>query len=253
MSVADDLVTVPCLEDNYAFLFPAGDRVVLVDAPEAPPILAALRERGWTLTDILLTHHHPDHIDGVAELVAATGAKVWGNADDSGRLPPLDHPVRPGDRIEIGGETADIWDVSGHTIGHIAYIFSRTAFTGDSLMAAGCGRLFEGTPEQMHESLGRFSALPDDTLIASGHEYTRSNLAFAASLEPDSEAIKSRASEVDGLRERGAFSVPSRLGDERDTNPFLRSHADALKAATGTLGQSDADTFAALRRAKDAF
>jgi hydroxyacylglutathione hydrolase len=253
MTVADSLVTVPCLKDNYAYLFRAGDRVAVVDVPEAAPILAALQERDWTLTDILITHHHWDHVDGVADLVAATGAGVWGNAEDAARLPPLDHAIRPGERIEIGDESAEIWDVSGHTIGHIAYIFSGAAFTGDSLMAAGCGRLFEGTPERMHGSLGQFNTLPGDTLIASGHEYTASNLAFARSLEPDSEQLISRASEVEKLRAEDLPTVPSTLAEERRTNPFLRSHVDTIKAATGTIGQSDTATFAASRRAKDAF
>ena len=253
MTVAESLVTVPCLKDNYAYLFRAGDRVAVVDVPEAAPILAALRERDWTLTDILITHHHWDHVDGVADLVAETGAKVWGNAEDAERLPPLDHPVRPGDTVAIGPESAEVWDVSGHTIGHIAYIFSGTAFTGDSLMAAGCGRLFEGTPERMHASLTQFADLPDDTVVASGHEYTAANLAFARSLEPENQALTFRATEVDGLRAKGVPSVPSTLGEERRTNPFLRSHDEALKAATGTTGQPDVETFAAARRAKDAF
>ncbi|TFL19971.1 hydroxyacylglutathione hydrolase [Jannaschia formosa] len=253
MTLAPSLVTVPCLSDNYAFLFRSGDRVGVVDVPDAGPILAALKERDWTLTDILLTHHHWDHVDGVADLVAETGAKVWGNAEDAERLPPLDNPVRPGDTIRIGEAEARVWDVSGHTIGHVAFVFEDVAFTGDSLMAAGCGRLFEGTAERMHRSLSQFADLPDDLLIASGHEYTAANLAFAATLEPGSAALNSRASEVGALRAEGVPSVPSTLGEERHTNPFLRSHVDAVKAATGTIGQSDETTFAAARRAKDAF
>jgi hydroxyacylglutathione hydrolase len=253
MSVADTLVTVPCLEDNYAYLFRSGDRTAVVDVPEAGPVLAALAVRGWTLTDILLTHHHHDHVNGVPELVAATGAAVWGAAADAERLPPLDHALAPGDRVAIGAEEAEVWDVSGHTLGHIAYIFGDVAFTGDSLMAGGCGRLFEGTPARMHESLTRFADLPDAMLIASGHEYTTANLAFAASLEPESQTLISRASEVDRLRAEGRPTVPSTLGEERGTNPFLRSHVEAVKAATGTIGQDDVETFAATRRAKDTF
>ncbi|MEM7488010.1 MAG: hydroxyacylglutathione hydrolase [Pseudomonadota bacterium] len=253
MPLADTLVTVPCLTDNYAFLFRSGDRVAVVDVPHAAPILSALRERGWTLTDILLTHHHWDHVDGVADLVAATGAEVWGAAADAHRLPPLDHALSPGDAFSIGAETATAIDVSGHTVGHLAFLFDGVAFTGDSLMAAGCGRLFEGTPEQMHASLMRFADLPGETLIASGHEYTTSNLAFAASLEPESAEIISRRAEVERLRTEGEPSVPSTLDAERNTNPFLRAHTTALKDATGTTGQSDETTFAAARRAKDAF
>ncbi|MEM8824033.1 MAG: hydroxyacylglutathione hydrolase [Pseudomonadota bacterium] len=253
MAVADTLVTIPCLQDNYAFLFRSGDRVAVVDVPEAGPILAALKARGWILTDILLTHHHWDHVDGVADLVAATGAKVWGAAADAHRLPPLDHAVAPGDSIRIGAEKGHVIDVSGHTIGHIAFLFDGVAFTGDSLMASGCGRLFEGSAEQMHASLGQFADLPGNTLIASGHEYTANNLAFAASLEPENPGITYRIAEVEKFRSEDKPSVPSTLDTERNTNPFLRAHVPALKGATGTTGQSDAITFAAARRAKDAF
>lgn len=258
--IADGLVVVPMLRDefpdlldNYGFLFAVGDRVVCVDAARADPLLAAARVQGWTITDILLTHHHPDHIDGVAGIVAATGAKVWGNAADAHRLPPLDHAVAPGDTIDIAGATARVWDVSGHTQDHVAYVFDGIAFTGDSLMVAGCGRLFEGTPEQMHTSLAQFAALPEGTLIASGHEYTETNLAFALSLEPSNPALISRQADVTAVRARGRPSVPSPLRIERLTNPFLRASDPALKAATGTSGQSDTETFAAARRAKDAF
>jgi hydroxyacylglutathione hydrolase len=253
MALSDDLVTVPCLRDNYAFLFRAGDRVACVDAPEAGPILAALRDREWALTDILLTHHHDDHVQGVAALREATGARVWGAAADSHRLPPLDHALSPGDVVEIGPEVGHVIDVSGHTMGHIAYLFGSVAFTGDSLMSGGCGRLFEGTPERMHASLSQFAGLPGTILIASGHEYTRTNLAFALSLEPDRPEVISRDAEAAARRGAGRPTVPSTLEAERNTNPFLRVHEPGLKAATGTIGQADETTFAAARRARDAF
>ncbi|CTQ31470.1 hydroxyacylglutathione hydrolase [Jannaschia rubra] len=253
MTVARTLFTVPCLKDNYAFLFRSGDRVAVVDVPEAGPVLAALKDKGWQLTDILLTHHHDDHIQGVAEVVQATGADVWGAAADVHRLPPLDHAVSPGDVVVIGEEEAQVIDVSGHTMGHVAYLFDGVAFTGDSLMAAGCGRLFEGTAERMLASLRQFADLSDDTLIASGHEYTLNNLAFARSLEPDNGDIISRIAETEAARAKDLPSVPSALGLERNTNPFLRAHVPDLKDATGTTGQSDDATFAAARRAKDAF
>jgi hydroxyacylglutathione hydrolase len=253
MALTKTLVTVPCLKDNYAFLFRSGDRVACVDVPEAGPILAELRARDWRLTDILLTHHHRDHVDGVPDLVAATGAAVWGAAADAHRLPPLDHALAPEDDVTIGAETGRVIDVSGHTVGHVAYLFDGVAFTGDSLMAGGCGRLFEGDAAQMHASLSRFADLPGDTLVASGHEYTASNLAFASSLEPDLAPLISRIEETSRLRGDGRPTVPSQLETERGTNPFLRSGDSRLKAATATLGRSDVETFAAARRAKDAF
>ncbi len=251
--LAASLVTIPCLKDNYAFLIRSGARVAVVDVPEADPVLAELDRRGWTLTDILLTHHHDDHIQGVSDVVAATGAKVWGAAADAHRLPPLDHALKPGDTVTLGDAEGHVIDVSGHTIGHIAFIFDGLAFTGDSLMAAGCGRLFEGTPAQMHASLAQFADLPGDTLIASGHEYTTGNLSFALSLEPASGDLISRVAEVKRLVAEGKPSVPSTLAIERNTNPFLRASDPALKAATGTSEQSDEATFAATREAKDAF
>ncbi|MBM2576170.1 hydroxyacylglutathione hydrolase [Jannaschia sp. Os4] len=255
MTVADTLVTIPCLEDNYAFLFRAGDRTVLVDVPKAAPIAAALDERGWRLTDVLLTHHHWDHVDALPDLLAMRdgGVAVWGAEADAHRLPPLDERVVPGTGIEIGGARAEVWDVSGHTMGHVAFVFDGVAFTGDSLMAGGCGRLFEGTPERMHESLSQFDALPDETLIASGHEYTTTNLRFALSLEPGRAALTSRLAEAEAARAAGRPTVPSTLGLERRTNPFLRSHDPALKAATDTADRPDVETFAATRRARDRF
>lgn len=259
-SISETLVVIPLLRDrfpnlmnNYGYLFRAGDRVVCVDCAVAAPILEVLNDHDWALTDILLTHHHWDHVDGVADLVAATGAKVWGHEKDAHRLPPLDHALSAGDVIEISGHRAEIWDVSGHTLNHIAFIFEGIAFTGDSLMVAGCGRLFEGSPDLMFNSLMKFKDLPDETLIASGHEYTLDNLAFALSLEPDNGALISQKAKVEGGRAANRPSVPSPLSVERNTNPFLRCHMVGLKAATGTIGQSDTDTFAAARRAKDAF
>ncbi len=252
MSLRDGLVTIPCLSDNYAFAFRSGERVAVVDVPEAGPVLAALEARGWRATDILLTHHHPDHVQGVAEVVAATGAAVWGAAADAHRLPALDHALAPGDHVAIGTETARVVDVSGHTMGHIAFLFDGVAFTGDSLMAGGCGRLFEGSPDVMHASLAQFADLPGDTLVASGHEYTAANLAFALSLEPGHAALISRRAEVERRRAEGVPSVPSTLDTERRTNPYLRTGEAGLKAATGTTGRPDAETFAAVRRAKDA-
>lgn len=255
--MALELVTLPCLADNYAYLIhnPATGATGVVDVPDAAPILAELARREWVLSDIFLTHHHDDHIGGVKALRAATGARVWGAAADRHRLPPLDMALAEGDRVPFGGEEAEVMDVSGHTIGHIAYVFagSGLAFTGDSLMAAGCGRLFEGSADQMWASLQKLAALPDATRICSGHEYTASNLRFAASIEPANPAIAARTLRVMKARAEGRASVPSRLSGERATNPFLRAHLPEMKAALGMAGASDAATFAELRARKDRF
>lgn len=252
-----DLVTVPCLKDNYSFLIHdavSGDTAV-IDVPEAAPILAALAERCWRLTDILLTHHHWDHVDGVADLVAATGARVTGAKSDAHRLPSLDLAVSEGKDIEVCGQRAQVWDVSGHTVGHIAFVFpdAGLAFTGDSLMAGGCGRLFEGSPDQMWTSLSKLAQLPPETLICSGHEYTTSNLRFAATLEPDNPDLMLRIERVASARAKGLPTVPSTLTEEVATNPFLRAGLPGMKAALGMKNASDAESFAEIRARKDKF
>ena len=251
------LRTVPCLKDNYAFLLhdPASGATAVIDVPEAPPILAALQAEGWTLTDILLTHHHWDHIDGVPDLLAATGARVTGAQADAYRLPPLDVAVAEGETITLGGHAAQIIDVSGHTLGHIAYHFAEDAllFTGDSLMAMGCGRLFEGTPQTMWQSLRKMAKLPGETLVCSGHEYTSANLAFAESLDPDHRPLTRRAKQIRAMRKAGEATVPSILSDELATNPFLRARDPGFKELLGMADASDADCFAHLRALKDSF
>jgi hydroxyacylglutathione hydrolase len=249
------LATVPCLADNYAFLaHDAGTgATACIDVPDAAPILAELAARGWRLTDILITHHHDDHIRGVPALVAATGAKVTGHAADAHRLPPLDRAVNPGDTVSVGGVAGRVIAVPGHTTGHVAYLFPGLAFTGDSLMAAGCGRLFEGTAAQMHAAFAAFDALPDDTLVCSGHEYTAANLRFALSLEPGNPALVARAEATAAARAKGIPTVPSTLGLERATNPYLRVHTPELAAAIGLAGADPVAVFAAVRAAKDRF
>lgn len=250
-----DVVTVPCLRDNYAYLAhdPASGATACIDVPEAAPLLAALWDRGWRLSDILITHHHPDHVDGVAALVAATGARVTGAAADAHRLPPLDRAVAPGDRVEIGTVTGEVLDVSGHTVGHVAFVFPGFAFTADSLMALGCGRLFEGTPAQMWDSLRRLAALPPDTLICSGHEYTAANAGFALTIEPGNPKLVERAGAVRAAHAAGHPTVPSTLADELATNPFLRAHLPEIKAALGMAAAPDAAVFAEIRARKDRF
>jgi len=251
------IVTVPCLSDNYAFLLhdASTGATAVVDVPDAAPVQAELTARGWTLTDILITHHHWDHIDGVATLVAATGAKTWGNAADADRLPPLDHAVLPGQPVTVGSETGVVIEVSGHTVGHIAFHFpeSSAVFTADSLMALGCGRLFEGSPEMMHASLARLAALPPETLVCSGHEYTASNAKFALTIDPGNPALISRVRAITDARAENRPTVPSTLQEERDTNPFLRAHDPAIRAQLGLEAADDVAVFAEIRARKDRF
>jgi hydroxyacylglutathione hydrolase len=252
-----DLVTIPCLSDNYAFLIhdPASGETAVIDVPDAAPILNALRQRGWTLSQILLTHHHADHIQGVAELRAATGAKVAGYGADAHRLPPLDTALVEGQSVQVGGEAGTVIDVSGHTLGHIAFHFPASAlvFTADSLMACGCGRLFEGSGPQMWASLSKLARLPPETLVCSGHEYTASNARFALSLEPDNQALISRVAAIADARQKGHPTVPSRLSEELATNPFLRANLPQMKARLGLAEASDAAVFTEIRARKDRF
>ena len=252
-----ELVTIPCLKDNYAYLLhDAGSgETVLIDAPDAAPILAELQKRSWGLDAIWLTHHHWDHIDGVTALVEATSAAVLGAAADAHRLPPLTRALAEGDSIAVGTELAHVLDVSGHTLGHIAFYLptSGFAFTADSLMAAGCGRLFEGTPDQMFASLAKLRALPPETLICSGHEYTTTNLAFAATVDPQNPALQARIAKVAKARAEHRATVPSRLSGELATNPFLRANDPYIRATLGMTLASDAEVFARLRSMKDSF
>lgn len=252
-----DLVTVPCRTDNYAYLLhdTATGRTALVDAPEAAAIEAALAERGWRLDEIWITHHHQDHVEGVDALRTRFGASVTGAAADAHRLPRLDRSVADGERFDFAGHTVEVLDVSGHTLGHIAFHVpdAGAVFTADSLMALGCGRLFEGTAERMWASLTKLAALPPETLVCSGHEYTEANAEFARTIEPDNAALAARAAEVKAARGRGEATVPSRLSDELATNPFLRAARPEIKAAIGLAGAGDVESFAEIRARKDRF
>lgn len=252
-----ELVTIPCLADNYAFLAhdPATGATAVIDVPEAAPVLNALAARDWKASHILITHHHDDHVAGVKALAAATGARVIGAAADAHRLPRLDEALRPGDRIRLGVEEGEVIGVPGHTVGHVAYHFPGSAlvFTGDSLMALGCGRVFEGTMDQMWATLSRLAALPGATLVCSGHEYTAGNARFALSVDPGNVALVARAEATGAARAAGLPTVPSRLSEELATNPFLRAGRPEMKRALGMEDAPDAEVFAALRRAKDRF
>jgi len=252
-----EIRTVPCLSDNYAFLAhdPDTGQTAAVDVPEAAPILRALDEEDWILSHVLLTHHHADHVQGLDQLLSEAPARVIGAEADAHRLPALDIAVREGDPVMIGNEVGEVIDVSGHTVGHIAFHFpeSRVVFSGDSLMALGCGRVFEGTPPQMWNSLKKLAALPGDTTVCSGHEYAGNNALFAVTVDPGNAALTARKAMIDAAREEGQPTVPSTLAEELDTNPFLRAEDPAIQAHLGMEGADPADVFAEIRSRKDSF
>lgn len=251
-----ELVTIPCLSDNYAFLLhdPESGKTALIDIPEADPIASELSRRGWTLTDVWITHHHADHIQGLPGL-ETEAVDIVGAAADAHRLPTLTREVAGGDTFDFAGHAVQIMDVPGHTLGHIAYYVpdAKAVFTADSLMAMGCGRLFEGTADQMWESLTSLAALPGDTQVCSGHEYTAANAKFAATVDLDNPALISRIADIKKSREAGQPTVPSLLSLEISTNPFLRATDPGVKAGLGMEDESDAAVFAEIRRRKDAF
>ncbi len=252
-----EIATVPCLSDNYAFLVHDAEagHTTLVDAPEAGPILAALSARDWTLDQVLLTHHHTDHVQGLEEILEQHKARVVGAKVDIHRLPNLDDAVEEGDTVTIGSETGTVIDVSGHTIGHVAFHFpdAGIVFTADSLMALGCGRVFEGTKPQMWESLSKLAALPPDTKVYSGHEYTETNARFALTVDPDNAELQERAEKVTQMRSRNEPTVPSLLAEELATNPFLRAEDPGIAAHLGLQGASPAEVFTEIRTRKDNF
>jgi len=237
-----EIVRVPVLTDNYAWLIhdSVGGETVAVDPGEAAPVQAAAAARGWTIDQVWTTHWHPDHTGGNAALRAA-GARITGPAAEAGKIPTLDATVDEGDMVRIGTTVAEVWHVPGHTAGHIAFHLADAAaiFTGDTLFALGCGRLFEGTAAEMFANMQRYATLPDATQVYCGHEYTQSNGRFALTVEPGNHALAARMTAVDAARAAGEATVPTQIGLERATNPFLRA--------------DDADAFAKLRERKDNF
>ncbi|MEO1470026.1 MAG: hydroxyacylglutathione hydrolase [Pseudomonadota bacterium] len=250
-----EIVIVPCRSDNYAYLVrdEATGEVALVDAPEEGPIRAALDDRGWSLSQIWITHHHDDHTSAVEALRA--GAEVIGNTADRARLPALDKETSEGELVHLGRTTARVIDVSGHTIGHIAYVLDDdgAAFTADSLMALGCGRVFEGTPEMMWASLEKLAALPGETRVYSGHNYGAANARFALSIEPGNDALKARAARIAEADAKGAPIVPATIAEERETSPLFRPDVSSVAEAVGLKGAPTAEVFAEVRRRKDSF
>jgi len=252
-----EILTIPCLNDNYAYAIHDDEtgETAVVDVPEAAPILRALSFKGWGLNQIQITHHHPDHIGGLDLLHQAIAAPIVGARADMSRLPTLELAVEEGDAFALGVEPVHVYDVSGHTKGHVAYYYpgGDALFTGDSLMVMGCGRLFEGDAEMMWASLSKLMALPGETQIYSGHEYTAANAQFAMSIEPENRALIARTRQISELRARGEPTMGPTLELELATNPFLRAARPEVKAALGMEGAPDWQVFAEIRRRKDKF
>lgn len=243
--------------DNYGYLAhdSATGKTAAIDAPEAEAIEAALQRRGWTLSDIFITHHHLDHVEAIPALKDAFGATVTGPRAEAEQIAGLDRLVGGGDVVALGDTTFRIFDTPGHTLGHIAYYDAAGGhlFTADALFSLGVGRMFEGTPGPMWDGLKALRDLPDETLIYCGHEYTAANARFALSVDPDNATLRARAAEVDALRVAGRFTIPVSLKLEKATNPFLRADSPEMAKAMGLSGDDAAAVFGALRKAKDNF
>jgi len=247
----------PCLEDNYGYLIhdPESGFTACIDTPEVEPILRALKEKGWQLTHILNTHHHFDHAGGNLELKEKTDCIIVGARSDAKRIPGIDIQMGGGDTYFFGQHEMSIIETPGHTSGHVAYYFADAgaAFVGDTLFALGCGRLFEGTAEQMWESLQKLRQLPDQTLVYCAHEYTLSNAKFALTIDPDNDDLRTRSKEIDKLRQRGKPTIPTTIGLEKRTNPFFRADNATFQSRLGMTGSDAKDVFADIRARKDRF
>ncbi|HJQ75539.1 MAG TPA: hydroxyacylglutathione hydrolase [Gaiellaceae bacterium] len=258
-----DVVPVPQLSDNYAYLLvdPGTGQAAVVDCAEATPVLDAAAERKAHLASVLATHHHFDHVGGNEDLLAAVpGLRVFGSAGDAPRIPGITDRVRDGDAVEAAGVRGRAVMIPAHTSGHVAYYFPSEAavFTGDTLFAGGCGRLFEGDAAQMMASLARLAALPPETRVYCGHEYTEKNLRFAATLEPGNAALTEKLARVQQLRREGKATVPSTIAEEQATNPFLRIDSPELRASVarqvpGVALEDPVAVFAAVRGLKDRY
>jgi hydroxyacylglutathione hydrolase len=248
---------LPVLSDNYVYLLrdEESGACAAVDPAEAEPVLFALREGGLILTHILNTHHHSDHVGGNERLKAETGCAIVGPRADASRIPGIDVEVVDGEEFWFGNALARVFGVPGHTHGHIAYWFEgdKALFCGDTLFALGCGRLFEGTPQEMWKSLTSLRDLPGDTRVYCAHEYTQTNARFALTVEPDNEALKAIAKRVEVRRAKGLPTVPSLMADEQAANPFLRADQDELQRAMGLENADPVSVFAEIRHRKDVF
>lgn len=246
-----------CRSDNYGLLLhdPATGATASIDAPDAEAIVAQLDARGWKLTHIFTTHHHQDHIEGNEALKRRFGCIIIGPRAEAAQIPFIDQAVTGGDNIAWSDRILSVMDCPGHTAGHIAYHLPSdlAVFAGDTLFSLGCGRVFEGTMDQMYRSVSQFAKLPPETRLFCGHEYTKSNARFALSVEPGNADLQKRAAEVERLRAAGQMTCPSTIGIELATNPFLRTGSAAIRQALKLEGASDAEVFGELRRRKDSF
>jgi hydroxyacylglutathione hydrolase len=244
-----------CLQDNFGVLLhdPATGATAAIDAPEAAPVEAALKATGWRLTDILVTHHHADHTGGIAELKAHHRCRVVAPHGEAARIPLVDETVRENDKVRVGGLEGRVIETPGHTAGHISYVFpaDKLAFVGDTLFSIGCGRVIEGTPEMMWQSLLKLRGLPDDTRIYCGHEYTKANIRFAKSIESSNSALNAREQEVEKLLAAHKPTIPSTIGEEKAANPFLRADVPDVAKSVGLAGQPAWKVFAEIRERKN--
>ncbi len=250
-----DIVLLPCLADNYCVILhdPESGETAAIDAPSAEQIKAALAERGWRLNHLFITHHHTDHTGGIAELKAFYGATVTGPEAEAERIPDLTRVVTAKSELAFAGHPIQVLETPGHTLGHVTYYFPNDGlvFTGDTLFSLGSGRIFEGNPEMMWESVSKIAALPGDTNIYCGHEYTLTNARFALTIEPENEVLKKRVAEVEALRAAGKPTIPTTVDLEKATNPFLRPRSRSIQARIGMLGAPEPEVFGRLRQLKN--
>jgi len=253
--MAAEIRTFTCLNDNFGYLIhdPATKATASIDAPEAAPIIKALEREGWTLTDILVTHHHGDHVGGVAELKQKFNCRVVAPHDKSTKIANVDLRAGHGDVIKVGSLLVRVLETPGHTLDHISYVFDgeKAVFAADTLFSIGCGRVFEGTYPMMWDSLLKLRALPNDTRVYCGHEYTASNVKFALGIEPNNPALKKRAEEVAKLRAANKLTIPSLMRDEKEANVFLRADVPAVATALAMSGKTPAEVFGEIRERKN--
>jgi hydroxyacylglutathione hydrolase len=245
----------PCLQDNFGVLLhdSGSGATAAIDAPEAVAVEAALKATGWRLSDILVTHHHADHTGGIAELKQKYSCRVVAPLGEAARIPMVDATVRENDKVKVGSLEARVFETPGHTAGHISYFFpaDKVAFVGDTLFSIGCGRVIEGTPEMMWQSLLKLRGLPDDTRIYCGHEYTKANIRFAKTIEPGNAALNAREAEVDKLLAAHKPTIPSTIGEEKAANPFLRADVPDVAKAIGLADSPAWKVFAEIRERKN--